>query len=410
MLSTKLSRRGILAANLAAAAGVLLPRPLLARPRAEVQGVCAPKLRKLKEVFQRSFDDDEEVGANVAVTLDGELVANLWGGYQDAAGTSAWQEDTLVCTMSVSKGITALCAHILIDQGKLDPQARVATYWPEFGQAGKDRITVAQLLSHMAALPIAERAPTGAALDWSRLTRALEAQAPVWAPGTKGTYHATTYGNLVGELVQRVSRRAFADFVRDEIGARTGAEFVFGCNDAQFARVSPPIPNPQNQLAARSHTSRLSQETYRLLGPDPRAVLRSRDFCRYVFPSASGVSNAHSLARIFGILACGGSSGGTTLVSPACLKLVTREQWYHEDPIHHDLFRVAMGYILAGGFTYFGTNRNTFGTAGSGGYTVFADPDLRLSFAYTPNRFTTGPGLGMQSKRLVDTVYDALRS
>ncbi len=112
--------------------------------------------------------------------VDGEAVVDLWGGYRDADKKQLWQEDTLVCTMSVSKGISATCAHILIDRGALDSHEKVAAYWPEFGQAGKENITVRDVLGHMAA--------PGDALKWDPLIRALELQKPIWEPGTKGMY------------------------------------------------------------------------------------------------------------------------------------------------------------------------------------------------------------------------------
>ncbi len=408
MEDIRVTRRDMLLAATAGIGALAIPSPVWASGRLEVKGHCAPEFAHVRDVFQKSFDDGDEVGANVAVTVDGNLVVNLWGGHRDEARVMPWREDTLVCTMSVSKGITALAALILVDRGKLQLQERVAAYWPEFGQAGKEDITVQQLLSHMAALPVAERAPNGAALGWNELVRALEQQAPLWEPGTRGIYHPTTYGHLVGELVQRVSGRDIAEFVRDEIAHPLGAEFIFGCNAAEQARVAPPIPNPLNHHAKRNLNSDLAAEIYRLLGDEPRAVLLRPDFCKFVFPSASGVSNAHSLARIFAALASGGSAGGTTLLRPETLEAATREQWFDDILITEDRYRVALGFLLNGGIAYYGPNPRAFGSAGSGGYTVFADPDRRLSFAYTPNRFTSGDGLGIQSRRLVDAVYHAL--
>ncbi len=388
--------------------GLFMSHPLLAGQKAEVHGVCPPEFDHLRIVFQKSFDDGEDVGANVAVTIDGKLVVNLWGGHRDEAQTMPWKEDTLVCTMSVSKGITALAAHILVDRGQLDVNERVAAYWPEFGQAGKERITVRQLLSHMAALHVAQSAPTGSALSWDDLVHALEVQTPLWEPGTRGMYHPTTYGHLIGELVQRVSGRNIADFIREEIASPVSAEFILGCTDSELARVAPSIPNPLNHHARRDQSSELATEIYRLLGDNPRAVLLRPDLCRSIFPSASGVSNARSLARIFGVLACGGSTGGVTFMSPETLTLVTEEQWFDDLIISKDRYRVALGFLMNGGIAYYGPNPRAFGTAGSGGYTVFADPDRRMSFAFTPNRFTTGEGLGIQSRRLIDAVYHVL--
>lgn len=403
MSRTDSSRRTFVTSAVAA---LCIPRWTHAS-RPTVQGSCIPELERVRERFERSFADGDEVGASIAVSMDGKLVLDLWGGYRDAGRTQPWNADTLVCTMSVSKGIVATSAHMLIDRGLIDPEKPVATYWPQFAAAGKEAITVKQLLSHTAALPVADAAAPGDGLRNDALVAALEKQQPVWEPGTKGTYHATTYGALVGELVRRVSGKPIEKFVTEDLAHPLGAEFIFGCSDAELARVAPPIGNPANHMAINGpRTDPMSQRVYRLLGD--RAVLRSPTFCRSIFPSASGISNARSLVRIFGALAVGGTLDGVKVMGPQTLERAIEQQWFHEDPIHHDLFRVAQGYLLSSEFTYFGPGQRTFGTAGSGGYTVFADPDRRLSFAYTPNRFTSGDGLGIQPRRLIDALYAAL--
>jgi len=398
------TRRHVMKASAATSLVMACGGIAMAGGQAEVKGYCHPDFQALREAYAKSFATGEELGGAVSVMIDGETVVDLWGGYKDVERRDPWLEDTLVCTMSVSKGISAICAQMLIDRGKLDPDEKVSTYWPEFGQAGKENITVRDVLSHKAALPVADAAAPGDALKYEPLIKALEVQEPIWEPGTKGTYHATTYGHLVGEIVRRVSGKRIEDFIRSELAEPLSAEFIIGCNDAEYARVAPPIPNPKNELTNRGrHPEEISQRIYRLLGS--REVLGSRDFCRTIFPSASGISNARSLARIFGALARGGSLNGYKVMSPETLAEMTKVQWDYEDPIHHDPFKVSMGYVHNGKFSYYGPNPRSFGTLGSGGYGVFADPDRRMSFAYTPVRFTSGYGLGDQPRRLIDVLY-----
>jgi len=147
-------------------------------------GESSRRFARVRQVFADSFGTGE-VGASVAVTLDGELVVDLYGGRRDAARTLPWGRDTIANVYSTTKGITAICANRLIEAGKLDVDAPVATYWPEFAQAGKGTIPVRWLLSHRAGVPaLRKQLPPGALYDWKYMTEALAAEAPFWEPGT----------------------------------------------------------------------------------------------------------------------------------------------------------------------------------------------------------------------------------
>ena len=172
-----------------------------------IQGVCDPRFQGVKEAFAQNFVDYGEVGAAVAVMVAGRMVVDLWAGHADAALSRPWQQDTIVNVFSTTKGMTAICAHRLADQGLLDIDAPVAKYWPEFAQAGKEDLPVRYLLSHRAGLPaVRQMLPAGAAYNWETMTSALAAEEPWWKPGTKHGYHALTHGYLVGEVVRRIDR------------------------------------------------------------------------------------------------------------------------------------------------------------------------------------------------------------
>jgi CubicO group peptidase (beta-lactamase class C family) len=374
----------------------------------QLEGHCERRFETLEQAFRENFTDHGEVGARVTVIQDGSTVVDRWGGFGDAERTSPWREDTLVCTMSVSKGVSALCAHRLADRGELDYAAPVSSYWPEFAQNGKGEITVEQLLAHLAALNMIDAAEPDDVFDWNGFVRKIEAQKPNWEPGTKGTYHSVTYGFLVGELVRRVSGKPIERFVRDEVAGPLRADFVLGATDADLERWVPQIPNPKSELVIRllSAQSEELQRVYKPFPSDPMAPLKP-DYFRSVMPSANGISNAAGLARLFAPLATDGAFDGYRLFSPGTLARATAEQWHYPDPIFGDDFRCGMGLLLHTPFSYFGREGNV-GSAGAGGYTVFADPEHRLSFAYTPNRFTSGEGLGDESRRLVDALYACL--
>ncbi|HSV07033.1 MAG TPA: serine hydrolase domain-containing protein, partial [Candidatus Binatus sp.] len=174
-----------------------------------IEGTCDERFARVREAFADNFAMHDELGAGVAVVLDGQTVVDLWGGHADIGRTRPWRHDTLVHVYSTTKGIVALAAHLLADRGLLDLDAPVARYWPEFAAAGKGAVPVHHLLSHRVGLPaVRTQLPPGALLDWPVMTAALAAETPWWAPGTRFGYHIITYGFLVGEVIRRVSGRS----------------------------------------------------------------------------------------------------------------------------------------------------------------------------------------------------------
>jgi len=369
-----------------------------------IYGTCAARFGAVKDAFVANFADSGEVGARVAVLRDGESVVDLWGGYRTEQRDVEWNDRTLVCCMSVSKGVTALAAHLLADRGLLDYEAPVARYWPQFAQSGKDKITVRQALSHRASLAIIDSAEPGDVLDWERFTAKIAAQRPNWPPGTNEAYHSLTYGHIVGEIVRRVDGRRIEKFIAEEIARPLEADFIMGCTDADLERVVLQIPNPANELIAGGGLLNEKTRPVFAAGPNDPRFMGSPEFLKAVIPSGSGVSNGLGLARIFAPFARGGECRGGSFLKPATVRAAAEEQWHHADSIFGNDFRVTMGFLLNIPFNYWGREGNV-GTAGAGGYTAFADPDHRVSFGYTPNRFTSGHGMGKEPKRIIDALY-----
>lgn len=372
-----------------------------------ITGSIDPAYGNVRAAFVENFARFGEVGARVAVLRDGETLVDLYGGHTNARRDREWDAHTLVCCMSVTKGVVALAAHLLADRGRLDLDAPVARYWPEFAQNGKAAITVRQALSHQASLGIIDSANPGDMLDWDLFTSKIAAQAPNWAPGTNECYHSATFGYIVGEIVRRVDGRPIDRFIAEELAAPLAADYVLGCSDTDLNRVAPQIPNPENDLMGKGGlVNERSMSLFKGAPADPNYV-GSTAFLKSVFPSGSGISNALGLARLFAPLASEGMADGASFFAPATVATALAEQWHHDDSIFGNEFRVAVGLNLHCGFTYYGREGNA-GSAGGGGYTVFADPAHRITFAYTPNRFTTGSGLGKESRRLVDALYASL--
>ena len=216
----------------------------------EVQGHCDARFAAVRDAFANNFREGREVGASFAATVDGEFVVDIWAGHADAARTRPWERDTIVNVYSTTKVMPAIAALILVDRGSIDLDAPVAKYWPEFAQAGKEKLPVRYLFSHMSGLAGFETPITLETLyDWDECTSLLAAQAPWWEPGTQCGYQAMTHGYLLGELVRRVTGRSLGTFFREEVAQPLGADFHIGLDASLDARVGELIPPPEEGWA-----------------------------------------------------------------------------------------------------------------------------------------------------------------
>ena len=210
----------------------------------QIQGTVDPKFESVREAFLQNFLENSEEGAAIAVTVNGESVVDLWGGIAQKESQKPWTKDTIVNVFSMTKGMVAICAHILADRGLLDYDAPVAQYWPEFAQSGKENIPVRWLLSHQAGLVAVDaRLGPGDGLNWDRMIHALEETAPQWEPGTKNGYHMVTFGWLVGEVIRRISGSAsVGTFFKNEVVDPLGVDFFIGTPESEDYRIADIIP------------------------------------------------------------------------------------------------------------------------------------------------------------------------
>ncbi len=382
----------------------------------QINGTCDPRFTAVRETFADNFATFGETGAAVAVTIGGRPVVDLWAGFADAARTRPWERDTIVNVYSTTKGMTALCAHRLVDQGRLNLDAPVATYWPEFAQHGKDKLPVRDLLSHRAGLPAIEQ-PIGleALYDWERMTSALAAQAPCWEPGSKHGYHALTFGYLVGEVVRRVSGRRLGEFFRNEVAAPLGIDFHIGLTPEHDARTAelmpPPLPTPEQlamllQIVQSSDLLLGKVFMNPLLSPDSA---NSRAWRAAEIPAANGHTNARALARVYGALACGGEIDGVTLLSRTSIERARSEQAAGPDAVLPLYTRFGLGFMLPTPAEPFGPNPRVFGHAGMGGSVGLADPEAHIGFGYTMNEMHTGLWLvDPRAHALINATYACL--
>jgi CubicO group peptidase (beta-lactamase class C family) len=371
-----------------------------------ISGECHPDFAALGQAFRANFAERGETGAAVCLFRNGEKVVNLWGGWADAARTRPWREDTIVCMMSVGKGMAALCVWMLIDRGRIDPEAPVAHYWPEFAGGGKGGIDVATLLSGKAGLLYADHAPDGAAFDWETMIRAYERQEPAWEPGTGHGYHSFSGGYLLGELVRRVDGRPIDRFLEEEVSAPLGVDYGYGTRGAPDARVADVLPNEASHTFVQTRNP--GTKLGRAWRPRPEAEDHYNNilYRTGLMPSSNGHGNARSVARIFAALACGGTIDGVRLVGPETVNRMREEAWYGPCEMTDRVFRYGYGFFLnEPGMSPMGPNPGSFGHPGAGGAFGFADPENRISFGYSPAKMCEGGGLGARCAALVEAAY-----
>ena len=379
-----------------------------------ISGQCQSGFEGVREAFARNFTDHGEVGAAVAVTLDGETVVDLWGGFTDTARTRPWRRDTIVILYSCTKGVVAVAAHMLAEQGLIDLESPVARYWPEFGQAGKAHIPVKWLLTHQAGLPLVEQElPAGATLEWGTMVRALERQAPMWEPGTKHGYHTGTFGWLVGEVIRRVTGLSVGHFVRDKIARPLGVDFFIGFGPEEDHRVAdmivatPDFPG-SGIPASVSERGRVAARSFRNSPPKEGVGINHRELRAAEIPAGNGHGNARSLARIYGALARGGEIGGVRLMSAETIERARTEQIRGLDAVLNVEARRSMGFVLPLPETGDVRGENAFGHSGMGGSAGWADGDVRVGFGYVTNCMWAGSAVDPRPVGLAQAVYDSL--
>ncbi len=353
----------------------------------EISGTVAPGFERAREAFAANFAREgayREAGASFAAFHKGQPVVHLWGGYRDAARTIPWAADTLVNVWSSTKGVTATALALLVDRGLINYADLVVRHWPEFGENGKDKITVAQLMSHQAGLPgFAEPTTADDLLDWEGCTAKLARQKPVWEPGTASSYHALTYGWLAGELIRRVAKKQISEFVRDEIAKPLSADIHIGLPEALEPRVAPLLaPVDPAPLPPLPDVAMMA-----LINPQLVPTMANwRAWRAAEIPAANGQANAMGLARLYNALANGDLLARRT---------VTRMTAPATSDGRRDMFlgftdSWGMGVALNTPGIY-GPNKRAFGHSGWGGSFGCADPDAGVAIGYVCSQM--GPEL-----------------
>ncbi|MGA4843570.1 serine hydrolase domain-containing protein [Streptomyces sp. G45] len=366
------------------------------------------------DAFAGNFTEFPELGAAVTVFVDGRKVVDLWGGVADERTGRAWQQDTVVPVFSCAKGVVSLCTHLLAQEGRLDLDAPVARYWPEFAAHGKEAVTPRMVLGHRAGLPVLDRTLTFEEIArWTPVVRAIEEQRPLWAPGEAFEYHAHVFGFLLGELIRRVTGLTPGAYFREAVApglGGPGAETWIGLPEAETGRLArlaeaegrPPMPGPES-LIMRMVTM---NGAFAFPGLDEPHGWNDPELLRAEVPGAGAVSSARGLATLYAAAATG-VDGSARLLAPDTLTdaLAERSSGATWSGFPDLGVRWGSGFLLDSAFRPM-LGARSFGNDGAGGQFAFGDDEFGVGFAYVANRMV-GHG-DARANRLVTAVRECL--
>ncbi len=370
----------------------------VAKEAGQISGFVKPEFEAVREAFIDNFEKRNELGAACAVYYQGEKVVDLWGGVRNKTTGEPWEEDTMVLVASATKGLAGLVMALAHSRGLFDYDDRIAKYWPEFAQKGKENITIRQLLAHQAGLfALDEHVDLKTEMDLDKLAIILARQKPAWEPGTRQAYHAITLGFYESELLRRVDprHRSLGRFFHEEIAVPLGIDFYIGLPEnipnSRLARtymgknpVRAAFKAPiRLELSILYPRSRINKALWGDLPGD-----KERIYPRNVeVPSGGGIGSARAIAKAYGIFANGGKELGLTEVALHQLmaSAIPPTRGFYDEVMKLEGMQLSLGFMKPSPQVPFG-HPSSVGMLGFGGCFGFADPSAKLGFAYVPNR------------------------
>ncbi len=377
-------------------------------------------VERVRAAFAENFAQGVEVGAAVSIWREGEEIVALHGGWRDAARTLPWEADTPVLVWSATKGLASACVLHALERRGVPLEARVAEFWPEFGQCGKESLTVGQVLSHRAGLSALD-AKDLSVLDHDGVARAIERQTPLWTDGGHG-YGPRTFGFVADEMVRRLAHgQPLGEYFRTHFAGPMGLDLWIGMPEELHGRVAQMLAPklgagaaPADEFAAAlAQPDSLTRRAFATPGGLPGAsVMNSPAVRRAAIPSLGGIGSAAALARFYAMLAGGGSWNGVRYFLPRTLG-------HMADTLSQGMDRVLrFETAFSAGFMRdpvdgagrklretFGPSERAFGHPGAGGSLAFADPDAGVGFAYVMNQMEAGVLPKRRALALVEAFY-----
>jgi CubicO group peptidase (beta-lactamase class C family) len=357
-----------------------------------VHGYVKPGFEAVKREFERNFTDRGDMGAAFAVSIGGEAVVDLWGGLAAQGPPSRpWNRDTLQLIFSGTKGLVAICVLLLIDRGQLSLDDRVSKHWPEFAANGKERVTVAEVVSHRARLPgVLTRLCEGDLTDDLRMAELLSQQPLMRDERAAGIYHALTYGWLCGELVRRVDGRSVGEMFAEDVADPLGLEIWIGLPEELEPRVSTLVYAPDWKTPWSEDGFTADELAASIYGNPPILTAghmpwNARAFHAAEIPAVNAIGTARSIARLYACMACGGRLDGTLLLRSKTVELARRQLSCFIDPIAGEPHAYGVGLNLQTERATYGPPDDAFGANGAGGSVHGSWPRHQLGFSYVMN-------------------------
>jgi CubicO group peptidase (beta-lactamase class C family) len=369
---------------------------------------------RLEPLFQENFEKFGELGAAVSVWRNGKEIAGFHGGFRDARRENPWTRGTLVLVWSATKGIASACVLHALEKRNIKLNRRVAEFWPEFAQGGKENINLAQLLSHQAGLCALDRRVD--VLDYDAVVRAVEAQTPLWPPGTAHGYHARTFGFLLDELLRRIAGGTLSDYWRENFARPLNLDLWIGLPESENRRVATIYaakagkpPEPKQFYADLITPGTLARKTFTSPhGLNVISKMNEPHVRAQAIVSFGGIGSASALAQFYSVLANGGTFEGQTFFSRETLESMSTTLADGIDRVFQIPTAFSAGFMKDSrdaGRKLFGPAARSFGHPGAGGSHAFADPENRIGFAYVMNQMEQSVLPNEKSLRLVDAIY-----
>jgi len=374
----------------------------------EIHGECDPQFSKVKETFEKLYQEDREIGSCFAVYKDGNPLVNLWGGFQDKDKTKPWQKDNLVTVYSTTKGVAAFCIALAMEKGLLKYEERVSTYWPEFSNNGKEDITIGMLMSHQAGICSPETRNVEDYYNQSLMAEKLAGMTPIWEPGTASGYHSMTFGWLTSELILRVTGKSLGTFFREEVGDQHEIDFFIGLPESEDHRVAELVPfdivrseNSEQQQVELTDAQKSQRNSAGTLDIQNTKAWRQAEI-----PSANGQGNAGGLAKLYSLIVPEDNS--LKLLKDDTVNQMTTMQIEGRDLVLAVQVRWGVGFILNKHKIIYGPVEGAFGHSGYGGSCAFGDPENKIGVSYVMNRMLDNFNADGRSIELINATYDCL--
>ena len=378
----------------------------------DINGKYDKKFESIVDSYEKQFELGLDIGSSLAVTYEGEMVVDVWAGSMDKAESLPWEEDTIVNVFSSTKNATSLCAYVLADRGQLDFSVPVSKYWPEFAQKGKENILISHIMSHSSGLPGWDEPVSGQDLyDPDKVAALFENQEPWWEPGTALGYHAISVGNLMGEIIKRISGKTVGNFFKDEIADPLDIDFHIGLEDKHHSRVAEihqaVESNPEDIFELEEGSVMQKVMTNGIItAPDANTP----EWRRAEIPAAGGHGNGRSIAESMALMANGGAYKGKQIFSEDLIQFALEEQVRGNDLVLVEPLRWGIGFGLpidnASWMGYL--EEGACFWAGWGGSMSIADTNKKVSFGYTPCLMEEGAIGADRSQNLVRSLANLI--